>query len=492
MPMSLREILAITPSGVLLQPLSLDELSTYLQREYHTEAERVREDRHLLREDLYHDGGTEALHALIDAVYEDPKVRHKRKQWARWARFDNVTKRVVNELSTVYQEPAQRSVESAQDDARYQIAIKLADIDRVSRAWSRALNLHRAVVVQPRVRWTREGRAPALDVITPNNCRLITHPNDPSYIVATATRVAPRTARATPRAPAWIVWSDAELFMLDQDFRLIGDTYREHTIGRRPTVFVSLETPSTGSPWPGSSGDDLVAAHMAIAFQAISMLKESKSATRQTILSGDVTNAARDQTLDTETPAALPDGVSATTVDMSLDLGIFRETADHILEHVANNYGMSAALIKHQGVQSADARELMRIPLRELRRDQQQVLRAFERELAETLAAVLAVDLPELAFDPAGWSINFGEAQTPLSPKEELERFEHERRLGLTTTLDYLMRLDPDLTEDGARDRLARNVQLETERNRMMRPLHAISGSPANLLPDIVIQGNTE
>jgi hypothetical protein len=95
---------------------------------------------------------------------------------------------------------------------------------------------------------------------------------------------------------------------------------------------------------------------------SIFLLKEQKSATKQPVLQGDGTNIARSQAADSEVPIETADGQSITTVDMSMDLGMFRATSDHIIEHVAQDYGMSAALINQQGVQSAEARELMRVP----------------------------------------------------------------------------------------------------------------------------------
>jgi hypothetical protein len=495
MATTLLDTMATLPSGRIAQPLSIDELAVYLRRHYMTEAETIREERHRLRDILYRDGGVEEMHKLIDTVYQDVTIREKRKQWARWARFNNITKRVVNELSSVYQEPAVRQVEDEDNNAIYQLALELCDMHQVSRRINRMLNLHRALLVGPRVRGilledgTIAEPEPVIDVITPSNCRLLVHPNDPTLLVGVAIRLRPRTVgegrppSTVPNVPAWIVWSDAERFMMREDWSIIGDSFQPHDLDRIPYVFVALDPPADTTPWPGTAGEDLIAADMAVWFAAVNLLKEVKSATRQNIVSGNLHGAARDQAADSEMPIELPDGVAVTSQDMSMDLAQFRDTADHVLEHVANNYGMSAALIKHQGVQSAEARELMRVPLREMRREQQMVLRPFEHALAETMAAVFERDLPLLAFNTEGWRIDFGEAQTPLSPKEELERFEHERRLGLTNTVDYVVSRNPDMDEDSARKFVEHNVEMELWRNRAMRPLQAASGSMGDETP---------
>jgi hypothetical protein len=477
MAKSLLTILATLPSGAVAADLTIDGLGQYLRQHYHTQEERDREERHRLRDQLYRDGGIDAMSKLIDSVFVDAEIREKRKKWARWARFNNVVKRVVNELSTVYQEPAVRTVGGEENNARYQVALALCGIHEVARQWNRMLNLHRALLVGVRVRQINDGAPqPVIDIVTPANARLITHPNDPSQIVAVAIRIKPKVSSSV-NVPAWVVWSDNERFMMNDQWEILSDSFVEHGLGRMPWVFVSLEPPTENGPWPGTAGEDLVNADMAIWFTNIALLKETKSATKQTIVSGDTTTMARGQALDPDIPVEAPDGTAINTVDMAMDLSLFRDTSDHILENVVNNYGMSSAMARHQGVQSAEARELMRVPLREMRREQQVTLRKFERDVAQVMTVVFAADYPDIAFQTVEWGINFGEAQTPLSPKEDLERFEHERRLGLTDTVEYLMEQDPDLSKEAAIAELQRHVDVELERNRLMRPLQQVSGS---------------
>lgn len=506
---TLLDTLAILPSGRLARPHNIDTLGVYLRKHYYTIAEQDREKRHRLRDELYHDGGIGEMHRLIDSVYQDPEVRERRKLWARWARFNNLTKRVVNELSSVYQQPARRTVSNQASNATYQLAQGAVNIHTVSKRWNRMLNLHRAILVGPRVDITPgdpDSRRPSIQIVTPANARLITHPNNPHQIVAVAHRLRTKTMQTYPLTddgtqtgqsaqmaqaplqvsddPAWAVWSDEERFFLRENWTIIGESFQAHDLGRIPWVFCCLDDPSDDSPWPGNAGEDLVAADMAVWFSAVNMLKEVKSATRIPIISGNLDAAQRQQTTDTESAVELPDDVALTSHDMSMDLSLFRDTSDHVLEHVANNYGMSAALIKHQGVQSAEARDLMRVPLREMRLEQHQILRPFERELAECMSAVFASDMQDLRFATDGWAIDFGESQTPLSPKEELERFEHERRLGLTNTIDYVMDRNPDMTREMAEKYIEDNVQAELVRNRLMRPLQDISGSMGATTPD--------
>ena len=186
---------------------------------------------------------------------------------------------------------------------------------------------------------------------------------------------------------------------------------------------------------------------------------------------------ARGQAADSEIPNELADGQTVTTVDMSMDLSMFRATADHVLSTAGYNYGLSPAILTHQGVQSAQARKLMRIPLNEIRRHQQAPLRRFEEQFVVVAAAVVKVDMPSMAFDPAGWGLVFGEEQMALDPVEELNLFTSKRAAGLDNSIDYLKRERPGLTDDEARAQITVNIAVELWRNLQMRPLVAISGS---------------
>jgi hypothetical protein len=475
---SLRKTLSLLPSGVMGQELSWDQVSKHLHAQYDTQQEKYREARHRLRDDLYSDGGVAAMEILIDQVFSDPDVRAMRKAWVKIGRSNNATKRIVKELSSVYTEPAVREVSGEKDNARYQ---ELQDRCRQHEQFvriNRMMNLHRAILVGFRVRELASGeREPVIDVATPSIVRAVLHPNDSTQVVGWMIRVAHRNVHVsdTDQMPSWALWTDHEIVRLRENLTIIGEP-KEHGFKRNPWVPLTLG-PLVPGFWPGEEGEDLVAAHLAIWFANICMLKETKSSTNQTILSGDLSGLARGQAMDTETPIEAPEGVGVSTVDMSMDVSMFGKTADHILEHVANNYGMSLSLIKHQSATSAASRELMRVPLRELRREQQVPLRAFEKRFVEVQRMVLERDLQELAFDTTGWSIDFGESQTPLSEDEQVLLFEKQRSDGLTNTIDFILERNPDLTEEQATAAIARNVAIETWRNRIMRPLQAINGS---------------
>jgi hypothetical protein len=268
------------------------------------------------------------------------------------------------------------------------------------------------------------------------------------------------------------------MFYLDGTGTLMAETIVPNELGRIPGALLALDPPSDAL-YDATTGEDIVAAHMAVWFENILLMKESKSATKQPILQGDNTNMARAQAADSEVAVEAPDGVLLTTLDLSMDLNMFRDTADHILERCAANHGIPPAILHHAGATSGYEIELRHIGIRERRIEQETPFRAFERELAGVMSHVVGLSAPQYAFDMAGWSINFGDVQAPQSPMEALTVFEAKRRLGLTDTVEEVMRQDPDLDISGAASKLLGHIEIEIARNIAMRPLQEIQGSMA-------------
>lgn len=482
---SIRNILGLLPSGDTSGTMTLDEVGRYLADHCNQPADIQRNRRHTLRDELFHDGGDQYMTELVHQQFKDPQVRDLRKAFVPYAKFNNALKRIVNELSTVYAEPAKRRV--GKDNDKYQKALDAIAMDEQMLQASRLLNLHRALLIGPRVRLRPDGkREPLIQIATPSIVRAVLHPNDSTEVVGWMIRTDFRTkgilsppatqaGTPTPDRPAWTLWTDVESMFLREDMTVIGSSYKTHPLGVIPWVPVSLEPPCPGF-WPGMEGEDLVAAHIAIWFANILQLKETKSATKVPVIKGDGTNMARAQAADSEVPTELADGQSLETVDLSMDTQPFRDTADHILENAGHNYGLAKQVLTHAGVQSAQARELLRQPLKERRKQQQMPLRRFETRFVVVLAAVLKADMPELAFDPDGFYIEFGEPEMLLSPADDHNLFLSRREAGLDTTVAQLMRLHPGMTQEQAEQLLEDNINAEEARILLMRPAAAASG----------------
>lgn len=486
MPESIKSVLGMMPNGTLAKEMEPQEVASYLYRKYvSSKPENDRRKEAELKNELYNDGGDVEMGRLIDRVFTDKDVRALRKHWIRYAKYQNPTKRIFREISTVYSEPAIRSVSQTENNRRYQEVIRQSKQDQVFARANVLVNLHRAIFVRPRVLLI-DGtqRKPAIDIATPADAYAVRHPNDPTHCVAVIVATGYHGSISLEDYPSYEVWTDFEKFSLTAKGAIVKDSWVEHGLGMNPWRFLTVDPPEK-NVWPQSSAEDVVAAHLAIWFQNLQALKESKSQNKQNYLQGDSTMLVRGQMADSEGILELPDGTIPGTIDNGVDTQQYRDNANHILEHLANSYGMSAAMVRHQGIQSAEARELMRVPVEELRRDQIKVFRAFEEDFVHAQEAVMQSDYPELGFSADGWSIRFGESRKPVTTKDSLETFKQERELSLTNTVTYLMERH-GINEEQAKAQIEKNVETELERNISLRPLTRVSGSMGATVDDVI------
>lgn len=490
--MSLPELLSELPDGGRAATLSWAEAIAWLRDRYlspvGTEAQRIAEATE--RSDFYRDRGAKYVSQLIDHVFDDPEVKRLRDKWVEIAGSNNATRRVVHELATLYRRPARRSVTSEGDDLRYQTVQQLVGLNAQMLEVQRLAILHRSLLVGFRVPgWSR---LPQLTIVEPQSFRLVAHPLEPTRLIAVIIDQhvdAPGMPAAA--RPAYLVWTATETFRLSQSGHLVGDI-RPHTLGRIPFVLVAL-SPPPGQLIDYSTFRDVIRAHKAVWFETVLLLKESKSATKTTVLTGDTSRVMRKQMLDSEGAIQVGDGVGVTSLDMAMPLDPFRQTADHILERAAANHGIPPSILRHDGATSGYEIELRYVGVRERRIEQEPLFRVVERELAELMSTVLASDLPELAFDTTGWSINFGDTEMPRHPREALEIFEHAQRLGLTDLVEEELRRDPDITEAEAWDRIRNRIANRLQQATLQRPLRQIDGAlGANTNPDPAGVGERE
>jgi hypothetical protein len=432
------------------------------------------------RDTYYEGGGDEYIKRLVYIAFEDALTRRLRADLVAWAKWNNVLRRVSRELATVYSEPAKRKA----SDKSYEKFLEIVNTDTVMREADRKLVIHGDIWIQYRVR--KETREPVIDIVTPSMFWAVAHPNDQTQLLAIVLdQTPPRVTRVTP---CYRVWTANETFTLDQECRVIVSSAEPNEIGRLPGVLASLRPASAkGRLLDESPAADLVAAHETIWFQNVLLVKESKSANKQTYTSGDVSSAAMGQSADTERETILPEGVTVQAVDRGMDLAQFRENADHVLERAAANHGLPPSVLHQRDASSGAEIHLRRVPIRELRRERILVMRQIERQIAAVQSAVNVNDLPEYAFEMDGWGVDFGEVQQPLTEMESDQVFEKRRQLGLTNTLEEIRHRNPDLRSDAEAEAVLKsNIATETKRIALMRELQALSGAMGSSTEDIV------
>lgn len=491
MTRSILEILAVVPGqkvpeGAAAPRLDPDQLGRYLREHCNKDGElgeaAKRAVRHAIRDEFYRDGGVRVMEGVVNKMFTDDKVKTLRKAWVPYARYASPVKRIVNDVSTVYDEPTIRRVGGDDaNEAKYRALVEVLMLDEQMAEANRLVNLHRVILVGPRVRQNADDSwGMVLDFATPAVFRPVLHPTDGTLVVGwlikCESRIRPDVESV--RVAAWELWTDHEMMFLDDNFVPIGPPVA-HGLGINRWFPMDLKAIALPGFWPGEEGEDLVAAAVASWFAEILLLKETKSATKWTTFGGDVSGSERAQPVDTETTGNVPDGVTLTTTDMSMDTEIFIRAADHALERVANAYGMSLAQVKY-GAQSADAREAMLEPLRKIRRTQIKYARRWERQLAIRMSKVAAASkVAELMFTVEQWSQDFGEIQAITPFKQRMEEHVQARQIGIDNRVRFAMRENPDFTPEQALDFIAHNIMIETAIVALMKALMSIGGGTA-------------
>jgi hypothetical protein len=454
------------------------QVSNYLREHYLDNPDEKKRREHCARlARLYENRSERDLNVLIEAAFKSEVNRDLRKCLVQWSKWNNVTARIVSEKATVYSAPAQRTV--GEDDETYQGFLELIPMDEIMREADTKLALFEQVWIQYRVRVSAgDELEPLVDLIDPSSFWAVHSPKDKTELVAVIIDQSPGV-NAKMTDAHYLVWCDTETVQLDARFRVMTETVAEWPIGKMPGLLASMVPPSaTQRLLSQEPSADLAAAHDAVSFQNLLLLKESKSVNRQTYASGDVSRAAMGQVADTERMAVLPEGVVTTSVDQGVDLEQFRENAREIVDAAGANHGLPPALLHHEGASSGAEIELRRVPLRELRRKRIPIFRRIERRLCQIQSLVNAVDFKAAAFSAEGFTIDFGEVDAILTEQERDTIFEKRRQLLLTDTVEEERRRNPDLrTNEEAIKRIEARVQNEVMRVALTQVLSKMNGS---------------
>ncbi len=472
---SLNKILGTLPSGAERE-LTDDQLTQHLRDNYiENQDEKKRKDKTRKRVELYKDRGEPYFAEMIDDKFKNLKNRTQRKKFIEIAMYQNLTRRIVREVSTVYAEPAKRIVESEGMREVYKELQTSMRMDRRMRLANRMVNLCNSAVIWFDIVDTK----PLLRVVTPDNFWAVHHPNDPTQLVALIFDQAGRV-EYTAKTPRYLVMGDEDTFALNENGRLIEKTRKPHGLTRMPALLVHREEPDTCLLDP-DPGKDITSAHEALALMNIMLLKHQKSGTKQAVAAGDLADMPYGQQMDEEHVFNAPEGVVMSTLDLGANPESYIKTARSIIKQIAANYGIPESVfdLSYQATSGFEI-ELKRSSLKEIRRDQILDWRPVETELANLMVEALVEAKHPLAFNTIGWAIDFGETGVPQEPIERLRYWKELRTMGLMNTEDMYMYLNPEATRAQARSAIAFNAMVEAQRVEVFRALNMSPDTPAD------------
>lgn len=483
MASSILEALGELPSGKVV-PFGMEDLGRFLRDNYldnRSEAARIAESER--RADFYSDRTRGHFERMIDVVFKHPDIRAERKRFIPYAKFQNITKRIVDEISTIYSEAAMRTVGSSDVDKYDElVSLPTVQINAKMRQANRTTNLQNEAFILFLVR--RFDSMPQLKVLAPHEFYAIAHPMDPAHLLAIVYSVKRQGVVVRDDEPHWQAWTEWETFQLNGRGYVMSESWQEHGLGMIPGVLVHREA-SDAMLLDPMSGEDLISAHQAIALINIMMLKEQKSGTKQPYISGDIGNTATGQPMDSEILTVFQDGVAPGTLDLGADPSNYIQTNKNIIYQVASNKGVSEAMMDMSMFNTSSGWELQmrRRGLTEKRH--QQIMfpwRPAEQQLARVMAAVCQRYAPRYSFSAESFIIDFGEYEAPLDPPTQLAYWTALREQGLMTTADIAQALNPDLTEERAVEAVAQNIMQE----KMIQSL----GTPATAMEPPETNGN--
>jgi len=474
--MGLREDLGTLPSGNVVR-LSDDEITKFLRDKYiFSDGEKTRQKRSRNRLALYRDKGAGLIADMVTALFKNLKVRELRKELIAFAVFQNVSKRITNEISRVYASEALRSVSNGNEG--YQDVIRVSRQDRKMRALNRYVNFLNESLLWFDIR----AGDPVLRVITPDKFYAISHPNDPTHHIGSIVAIESNGVSVSDSSPAYLVITGEEFFQLDKNGRMVAGSYSAHGLGLMPAILVHREEPEDRL-LDSDSGEDLISAHLAVALLNVLMMKQSKSAERVAVASGDLSSTPNGQPMDSEVLQSFGEGISLQTLDMEGNgPDAYIRAARSVIKQIASNHGIPESVFDLSYAASSGFEiELKRAQLREVREDQILDYRPIERKLVAVQAEVLRAAGHPSRFDPSGWIVNFGSVQPPRSPKAMLEFFEQSRRMGLMNSADMMMKLNPEFSPEMAEKQLIINARVEASRVQLLRSLNV---SPSASIDD--------
>lgn len=398
---------------------------------------------------LYRDQLAVPLGQLIDRVYETLTMQQKMRKYIDVCMGQNVSRRIVNEIASIYDRPALRTLKQRNEE--FHAEERRLSLHFIHQEAHRLTNLCNEALI-----WQFEGAAGSkLRIVTPDLFDAVPDPRDRLQPAAFLLDFAPVTMLPNAeRLPHWELWDDTFRYRISGDGRMVderGNTIiapEPHGLSRIPGVLLHRREPTT-CILDASYGEDIKSTHLACALIDLMVMRLSKTqGENQPILQGNLAAMATGQTMDGENPLALPPEVTASILNMKTDPDHYLAVKKEKIASCAQSYGMSYEQFSNSEGDSGKAYLVRREKLTELRLEQRGRAVMHERQVAELMG-----------FDVDGMRIDFQEQAIPTDAAEGVDLLDKKMHLGLDSPIAYLMRNDPDLTREDAKAQLLDNLE---------------------------------
>ena len=416
---------------------------------------RVRRETIARRLRLYRDQARVDVEGVISAVYETDEYKATLKRYVPFALEQNVSRRIVDEIASLYDRPALRLL--ATDDERFHTEEKRLRLHEIMQEGHRLLTLCNEVLV-----WQFRGanEKDRLRLVTPDTFDAIPHPRDNLIEAGLLLDVCPTTVlqgNARNALPHFEIWDDTYRYLISGTGQLVdelGQYVKEpapHGLGRIPGVLMHRREP-TVALLDASHGSDIESAHRGVALLNVMILRLSKSqGENQPVLTGNVAAMMSGQVMNGEKPLILPPEVVASMLSMQTDPDHYLSVKRDKITSVAQTYGMSYeqfTFTESSDAGSGKSYAMRREKLTEIRLKSRRRAVVHEGEIVALMG-----------FDADGLRLDYQEQAIPTDATEELTLLRERMKLGLDSPITFMQRKDSDLDRKGAIERMHENLR---------------------------------
>jgi hypothetical protein len=229
-----------------------------------------------------------------------------------------------------------------------------------------------------------------------------------------------------------------------------------------------------GQYWDMTTGTALFTASIcASLLTALTMKLHKTHGFRQIIVTGDVVNFPKEQSLDEEAAILAPEGTSISTLDMATPGSHYLATLADIVTRAAADRGISLERLNAKaGSESED------VGLEERRADAVKVFRSAEEDAFDLLTTMRAGTVT------AGSRLetDYGELTMRTDPMGTLQLWEKQEERGLRNVLDDIRAMNPEIDSDEeAWSEFERNLDVRAKKIEMLRKLNMSATAGAEM-----------
>jgi len=417
----------------------------FLQTKWRAEEDRMKEAGYRL--DLYKDDYEEIIRETMASIFH--KTNYNRLYY-HVNGSQNILKRVINEISTIYKAEPQRELNQKSDV--YDNLMETLNLDVVMNKVNRYTNLLNECIVK--VGWRNNSLT--YDLITPTICGVIQDENDPTIARAIYYQVAYVNTLGNKDID-YHYWSDeGDYFIFDKEFRIKQVIYEGnspyHTKDKFIMPFVVFHRQEPDDTfWDQDSGRDLYNAAVSIGVKMTLFDYYFKTCSfKQITFTGKEIKVPDKQIMDPTTVlVGSGEGAQWGTLDIQNNMTQLRDALIYQVNSVVNNYGISSdqwtlSIAEMSGI----ALKIRNRALLEKRQEQMPTYRKGEKELFEVIRIVNNAHSKKKIPEKAEFSMDFGEIEFPEDPKDRLELMTSYLKAGLISLGQFYMEFNPDIKDE--------------------------------------------